>query len=63
MNSEEAVIEYELARNDAMDAWFEARPNVTRSEVAEMVFEGGFRLGWTNGRLTTHQQKPTVRRE
>lgn len=46
MTSEEAFVEYELARNEAMDKWFDARPNVNRSRQDELIFEGAFRMAW-----------------
>lgn len=39
-------IEFEMARNKAMDEYFNARPNIIRSIFTERIFEGGFRMAW-----------------
>lgn len=43
---EERVIEFESARNEAMDKYFDARPHLERTRLQEMIFEGGFRAAW-----------------
>lgn len=43
---EKSVIEFETARNEAMDWWFSARPHIERTKEAEKIFEGGFRKAW-----------------
>jgi len=43
---EEQVTEYESERNEAMQRWFDARPNVPRTRNTERVWEGGFRMAW-----------------
>lgn len=43
---EERTIEYEHARNEAMDKWFNARPHLERDQRSERLFEGGFRVAY-----------------
>jgi hypothetical protein len=43
---EERVMEFEAARNEAMDSYFNARKSLIRSPLRERVFEGGFRMAW-----------------
>jgi len=43
---EESVIEYESARNEAMDKYFNARQGLSRTAEQEKIFEGGFRMAW-----------------
>lgn len=43
---EERVIEFEAARNEAMDAYFNARPQILRTRMLESIFESGFRMAW-----------------
>lgn len=40
------IIEFESARNEAMDAYFDARPELFRARGDELLFEGGFRMAW-----------------
>ena len=44
--TEEEIIVFEIAMNKAIDAYFNARPFLGRSEDAERIFEGGFRMAW-----------------
>ena len=39
-------IEFEIARNKAMDEYFNARLNTERMVLNEWIFEGGFRMAW-----------------
>lgn len=39
-------IEFEMARNKAMDEYFNARPKTERTASSERIFEGGFRMAW-----------------
>ena len=39
-------IEFEIARNKAMDEYFNARINMERTVLNECIFEGGFRMAW-----------------
>jgi len=43
---EKSVIEFETARNEAMDSYFNARPNLVRDARGERFFEAGFRMAW-----------------
>ena len=43
---EESVIEFEAQRNDAMDKYFNARPQLFRTREKECIFEAGFRMAW-----------------
>ena len=43
---EEKIIEFEHARNTAMDKYFSARPQLTRTIKEEKIFEAGFRMAW-----------------
>ena len=46
-NYEKRIIEYEAARNEAMDQWFEARTHIIRQDsFNQNIFKGGFRLAW-----------------
>ncbi len=39
-------IEFEMARNKAMDEYFNARTKIERTVSSEWIFEGGFRMAW-----------------
>ena len=43
---EKRVIEFEAARNKAMDNYFNARHGLSRTQIQERIFEGGFRIAW-----------------
>ena len=43
---EEDVIRFEAERNEAMDAYFNARPQLLRTREFECLFEAGFRMAW-----------------
>ncbi len=43
---EERVIKFEAARNEAMDKYFTARPQLLRTRECERLFEAGFRMAW-----------------
>jgi hypothetical protein len=43
---ERRVLEYEAARNEAMDKWFNARVTVERTGHTEFIWESGFRMAW-----------------
>ena len=43
---EEEYLEFETARNKAMDKYFKARQGLTRSQTQEDIFGGGFRMAW-----------------
>ena len=43
---EEEYLEFETARNEAMDKYFKARQGLTRSQTQEDIFGGGFRMAW-----------------
>ena len=43
---EEQVIEFETARNEAMEEYFTARPQLFRTIEKERLFEAGFRMAW-----------------
>jgi len=43
---EKLVIEFESARNAAMEEFYVARPQLERSRQWEFMFEGGFRMAW-----------------
>lgn len=43
---EEKYLEFETARNEAMDKYFKARQGLTRSQTQEDIFGGGFRMAW-----------------
>jgi hypothetical protein len=40
------ISKYEEARNNAMDAYFEARTFLERTKEREVIFEAGFRMAW-----------------
>jgi hypothetical protein len=40
------VIEFESARNEAMDRFYAARPSLVREQNCEFYFEAGFRMAW-----------------
>lgn len=42
---EEKIIQFESARNDAMNRYFNARQGLSRTEAQERIFEAGFRMG------------------
>lgn len=44
--SEEEIIKFEAARNEAMDKYFNARPQLMRTGHDEKLFEAGFRMAW-----------------
>ncbi len=44
--TEQQIIEYEAARNKAMDKYFGARPQIFRTQQMEMIFDAGFRMSW-----------------
>ncbi len=46
------LIEFESARNGAMDAYFKARPHLLRAPTHEKIFEAGFRCAWDYERPT-----------
>ena len=41
-----AIIQFETQRNDAMDKYFAARPQLFRTREKECLFEAGFRMAW-----------------
>lgn len=41
-----SIIEFESARNAAMDRYFNARPAIIRDKEGERLFEAGFRMAW-----------------
>lgn len=43
---EENVIEFENARNEAMDKYYAARPQLFRTREKDCAFEAGFRMAW-----------------
>ena len=43
---EEQIIKFEVARNEAMDKYFNARQGLSRTKAQEDIFEGGFRMAW-----------------
>jgi hypothetical protein len=43
---EQRIAEFEHARNDALDKYFEARPEVDRTIERERFFEAGYRMAW-----------------
>jgi len=43
---EESVIEFESARNEAIDKFYEARPQLERAPRWDFLFESGFRMAW-----------------
>lgn len=55
-NRELEIVEYEAARNDAMDQWFDARQHIDRTRENEAIFEGGFRIAWFSSALITKEQ-------
>ena len=50
MNYEMRVIDFEDARNHAMESYFLARPGLGRTEDQERIFESGFRMAWDANR-------------
>ena len=53
--TEEYYIEFESARNEAMDSYFNARPGLYRTEIQEMIFEGGFRMAFAARRYANNE--------
>ena len=45
-NHEERVLEFEFQRNEAMNKYFNARPQLMRTGHQECIFEAGFRMAW-----------------
>ena len=45
-SSEEQIIEFETNRNEAMEKYFAARPQLFRTREKECLFEAGFRMAW-----------------
>lgn len=43
---EKRVIEFEAARNEAMAAFYAARPQLERATQWDFLFEAGFRMAW-----------------
>jgi hypothetical protein len=41
-----AIIQFETQRNDAMEKYFAARPQLFRTREKECLFEAGFRMAW-----------------
>jgi hypothetical protein len=41
-----AIIQFETQRNDAVDKYFAARPQLLRTREKERLFEAGFRMAW-----------------
>jgi hypothetical protein len=50
---EESVIKFESARNEAMDKYFDARPQLFRTREKECLFEAGFRMALESGETVT----------
>jgi hypothetical protein len=44
--TEQEIAQYESDRNKSMTDWFNARPKMQRTDLAEIYFEAGFRMGW-----------------
>jgi hypothetical protein len=44
--NEMRIAEFEYARNQAIDKFFEARLNLDRTREEERIFEGGYRMAW-----------------
>ena len=43
---EEQIIEFESERNEALDKYYAARPQLFRTREKECLFEAGFRMAW-----------------
>ena len=43
---ESRITEFEFARNEALEAYFSARPQLFRTREKECLFEAGFRMAW-----------------
>ena len=43
---EEEIIKFEEARNEAIDKYFNAMPQLSRTREGECLFEAGFRMAW-----------------
>lgn len=43
---EKQVIEFESARNEAIDKFYAARPQLERAPQWDFLFEAGFRMAW-----------------
>ena len=43
---EEEVIKFESDRNEALDKYFNARPQLFRTREKECLFEAGFRMAY-----------------
>jgi len=46
MSYEEQRTEFETRRNEHVDAYFEARPQIERTRDKECFIEAGFRMAW-----------------
>jgi len=43
---ENRIIEFEAARNEALEKYYAARPQLFRTREKELLFEAGFRMAW-----------------
>ncbi len=39
-------INFEVTRQESMDKYFDARPQLFRTREKELIFEAGFRMAW-----------------
>jgi hypothetical protein len=46
MSYEENIIEFETRRNELINGYFEARPQIDRTMEKEKFMEAGFRMAW-----------------
>jgi len=46
MSYEQNTIEFETRRNEHLDAYFKARPQIQRTKDNELLVEAGFRMAW-----------------
>ena len=59
MSNEKSIIEFEAARNKAMDLWFDARKHIELNITSQFIFEAGFRMAWelNQSKITTLEQQ------
>jgi hypothetical protein len=57
------IIEFESARNEAVDAYFSARPHLVRDTNSERLVEAGFRMAWYKLKHEKSIKYPTASEE
>ena len=65
MSNEKSIIEFEAARNKAMDLWFDARKHIELNITSQFIFEASFRMAWelNQTKITELEQQLAQERE